>query len=99
MGMAAQQEIEPGVGGLLVDFGRMRKQNRKLIVQNTGGRLLDVVHAIKMSIVDADKMQSLAHALDRLAFVHQHAYSDPFKAGQSADGVVIAENAAARAIQ
>ena len=93
MGMAAQQEIEVGMGSLPIHFRRVRDQNRKLVVGYRGSRLLDVVHSVEMGIVDAAEMKALAAALNNVALVEQHPYSHRLQSRHHANRVVIAEHA------
>ena len=93
MGMAAQQEIEVGMGSLPIHFRRVRDQNRKLVVGYRGSRLLDVVHSVEMGIVDAAEIEALAAALNNVALVEQHPYSHRLQSRHHANRVVIAEHA------
>ena len=68
MGMA-EQEIEVGMGSLPIHFRRVRDQNRKLVVGYRGSHLLDVVHSVEMSIVDAAEVNAFTITLDKIAFV------------------------------
>ena len=56
MGMAAEQQVEIGVGGLAIDLRRVRQEDGELVVRDLRGRLLDVVHAVVMGVVDAGEM-------------------------------------------
>src|SRR6478672_13501356 len=93
MGMAAQQDIEGGMGSLPIHFRRVRDQNRKLFVGYRGSRLLDVVHSVEMGIVDAAEMEALAAALNNVALVEQHPYPHRLQPRHHANRVVIAEHA------
>ena len=59
MGMAAQQDIEAGSGGLPIHFRRVREQNGKLVVRDRGSSLLDVVHSVGTGIVDPPEIEML----------------------------------------
>src|SRR5262249_54932740 len=91
VGVAAQQQIESGLGRLAKDLRRMREQDGKVIARNAGGGLADVVHAIEVRVVDAGKMNALSPALDRHAFVEQHADAHVLERRHHADRVVIAQ--------
>src|SRR5215831_12423601 len=64
MGVAAQQKIEVRVRSLPVNLGRVRDQDRELVMRDSRGRLLDIVDAIEVSIVDAGEVDAVASALD-----------------------------------
>jgi hypothetical protein len=53
MRVPAQQKIEPGVRGLPVDLRRMRQQDRECIQRDVGARLLQVVRAVEVRVIDA----------------------------------------------
>ena len=53
MRMPGQHHVEAGMGGLPVDLGRVRQQHGQLALGNIGRRLLDIVDAKEMGIVDA----------------------------------------------
>src|SRR5512132_683043 len=99
VGMATQQHIEIGMGGLAIDFGRMGKENRKLVVRELGRNLFDVVGAIVVSIVDADQMDALIPANDRLHFIEQHSDAHFFHARNHADGIMVSEHAVNRTLE
>src|SRR6478672_1631143 len=92
MGMAAQQDIEGGMGSLPIHFRRVRDQNRKLFVGYRGSRLLDVFHSVEMGIVDTAEMEALAAALNNVALVEQQPYSHRLQSRHHANRVVIAEH-------
>ena len=72
MGMAAQQDIEAGSGGLPIHFRRVREQNGKLVVGYCGSSLLNVLHSVEMGVTNAAEMDALAAALNNDALVEQH---------------------------
>ena len=93
MSVASQEDVEIGMRRLPVDFGRMRQENREGVVRDALRRLLDIIHAVEMRVVDASKMNGRASALDLLLFIEQHLDSHLFERGHHADRVVIAEHA------
>ncbi len=99
MGVPGEQGVEPGMGGLTVDLGRMREQNRECVGRNIGRGLLDIVDAEEMRVVDPGKMDLLAVADDRLRFVQQHLYAHVLQFWNHADRVVIAEHAIDRPLR
>jgi hypothetical protein len=56
--MSAQQQIEPSMRCLAIDFWRMRKKDGKSLIRNTRGRLLYVVTPKVMRVVDARQEKS-----------------------------------------
>jgi hypothetical protein len=70
--MTGEQEIEIGMRRLAEDFRGVRDEDRERIVRNPRSRLLDIVHAIEMGIVDAREMDLRAAALDGRALIDQH---------------------------
>ena len=99
MGVAAQQELEVGVGGLPVNLRRVRDENRKRFVRDIGGSLLDIVDAVEMGIVNARKVDVRAAARDRLAFVEENLDAHVLEPGNEADRIVIAEDAVDRPLE
>src|SRR6476660_9280982 len=93
MGVAAQQEIEFGISRLPIHFRCVRDQNRKLVEGYRGSCLLDVVHSVEMSIIDASEIKVLAAALNNFALVEQHPYSHGLQSRHHANCVVIPEHA------
>src|ERR1700687_1945303 len=53
VGMAAQHQIEIGVGRLAINFRGVRQQNRELTIRYLQRRFFDVVHPIEMRVVDS----------------------------------------------
>ena len=84
---------------LPVDFRRMGQEDRKLVMRNPFGGLLDIVHAIEVGIVDAGKVKARAAAFDGLRFVEQHSDAHLFQRRYHANRVVIAENAVDRTLE
>ena len=64
MSVACQEDVEIGMRRLPIDFGRMRQENREGVVRDALRRLLDIIHAVEMRVVDASKMNGRASALD-----------------------------------
>jgi len=81
VGMSTQKEIEAGMCGLAVNFGRMRQQYRKPIAWNFGRCLFDVIHPIIVGIVDAGEVDAFITARNWIALVEQYADSHFFKFG------------------
>jgi hypothetical protein len=93
VGVAAQKKLKIGVRRLPVDFRRMRKQNGKLIMRDSGRCILDIVSPVVMSIVDASEMKTLTVKSDRLRFVKQHPYTHLFQSRDHTDRIVIPQHA------
>jgi hypothetical protein len=53
VGMPTQKQIEAGMGSLAVNLGRMRQQDRKRMVWNSGRRFFDIVDPVIVGIVNA----------------------------------------------
>jgi hypothetical protein len=51
--MPTQKQIEAGMGSLAVNLGRMRQQDRKRMVWNSGRRFFDIVDPVIVGIVNA----------------------------------------------
>ena len=58
--------------------------------------LFDVIHAIKMGVVNAGQIDRCTPTLDRLTFIQQHANSHRFEIGNHANSIVIAEHSVDR---
>ena len=52
MRMPAQQQIESSTRGLPVYFRRVGQKDRKVFVRNRIRRFLDIVHSVKVAVVD-----------------------------------------------
>src|SRR6478736_3761668 len=96
MGMAAQQDIEAGSGGLPIHFRRVRDQDGKLLARYRGSSPLGVVGT---GIADAAEIEALAAALNNGALVEQHPYSHRLQSRHYVNRVVIAEHAVDRAFE
>src|SRR3954453_15116187 len=96
MRMSAQYDIEPSVGSLPIDFGRMREQNRKDMIGDIGSGPLDVINSIIMGVVDPGKIDVLLLLLNRRTFIEQHFYSHAFQTGNHADRIMITQNSVDR---
>src|SRR3954453_16192562 len=59
MRMPAQHHIEMFPRSLLVDFGRMRQQNRKRVLGNLRRGLPDIVGPVEMRVVDPGEIDGL----------------------------------------
>ena len=59
MGVSAQQQTEIGMGRLLINFRRVRKQDRERVARYPGTGLFDVVRTVEMRIVDACDIYAL----------------------------------------
>ena len=59
MGVSAQQQTEIGMGRLLINFRRVRKQDRERVARYPGTGLFDVVRTVEMRIVDASDIYAL----------------------------------------
>ena len=75
MRMPADQHIEIGIGGLPIDFWGMGYQNGEFTWRDSDRCLFNVVHSVKVCVIDADKMNALATALDRFRLIHQDSNS------------------------
>src|ERR1700737_1701197 len=72
MGVSAQQQTEIGMGRLLINFRRVRKQDREHVARYPGTGLFDVVRTVEMGVVDACDIYPLIIAVYGLAFIEQH---------------------------
>ncbi len=95
----AQQQIESRMRGLPVNFRRVGQKNREVFVRNCVRGFLDIVHSVKVGIVDPRQMNPLPAAFDDNAFVEQHSYPHRLQVGDHADRIVIAQNAVHRSFQ
>ena len=59
MGMAAQEQIEPGMRSLPVNFRRVRQENSESVLWDLLRGLFDVVDPIIMRVVDAGQVDAL----------------------------------------
>jgi hypothetical protein len=59
MGVSAQQQTEIGMGRLLINFRRVRKQDRERVARYPGTGLFDVVRTVEMRIIDASDIYAL----------------------------------------
>ena len=57
MGVAAQQKIESGMGGLAIDLGGVREEDREFTLRDLRARLLDIVDPEIMRVIDAREME------------------------------------------
>ena len=80
--------------GLPVDLRRVRQQHEKLTLGDVGARLLDIVDAIEMRVVDAGQMDlrrrrgsSVTFSLSSMRNAHV------LELGDHADGIVVSEHA------
>src|SRR6516165_10480333 len=96
MRMPADQYVKISIGGLPIDFRSMGNQNGELIGRDSNYSLFDIVHSVKMGVIDADQMDAVLTALDRFCLVHQESDPQIFQPWQQSDGVVIAEHAVSR---
>src|SRR5262249_7411730 len=78
------------------DFRSMGYQNGELIGRDSSYSLFDIVHSVKMGVIDSDEIDAVATALDRLCLVHQESDPQMFQPRQQSDGIVIAEHAVSR---
>ena len=69
MGVSAEKQAKVGIGCLLVYLRCVRQQNRKIPAGDSGRRLLNVVDAIKMRVVDTSEVNALIATLNRVIFV------------------------------
>ena len=69
MRMPGHQEIKIRMCSLAVDFGRVRKQNRKLVMWNFAGGFFKILDAIVVGVVDARQMNPLMTSPDRHRFI------------------------------
>ena len=99
MRVAAQQEIEIGMDGLAIDFRRVRNENREFVRRHARGCLLDIVHAVEVSIVDAGDVNPLVAALDRHGLVEQNLDAHVFESWHHQNRIVIAEHCVNRALE
>src|SRR3954470_7853486 len=99
VGMATEKDIETGMCGLAINFGRMRQQDGESVARNSGCRLLDVIDAIIMRIVDPGEVNRFICARYDLAFVEQ--YSDPhvFKFGNHENRIVVSQHGVDRSLE
>src|SRR5579883_4817 len=84
---------------LPVYLRRVGKKNGEVLVRNRVRGFLDIVHSVKMRVVDPRQMNLLAAAFDGGAFVEQHSYPHAFKARDHPDRVVVAQDAINRPFQ
>ena len=92
VGMATEKDIEAGMCGLAVNFGRMRQQDGESVARNFGCRFLDVIDPIIMRIVDAGEVDRFISARNDLAFVEQYSDSHVFKFGNHENRIVVSQH-------
>src|ERR1700691_3610029 len=80
------------MSSLPVDLRRMREKNRKRLIGNFGGCLLDIVHAIEVCVVNAREIDSCAASFDCDVLIEQHPYANILKIRNHQDAIVVAEN-------
>ena len=85
--------------GLAVDLRRVRQQDRELATWDRSRRLLDIVDAVEVRIVDPGQMQPGTILLDHVGFVQEHADAHVLELRDHADRVVVAQHPVDRAFQ
>ena len=94
--MAAQQKIKTGNGCLVINFWRVRKQDRKCLAWNAQCGRFDIMGVKIMGIVNTGQIDGRPATLNWFTLIDQHANPHHYKIRDHADGVVIAEHAADR---
>ena len=88
--MPAQQQIEPGVGGVAINLRSVGQQNRKSVGRNGGGRFFDIIDPIVMRVVDTGQIDALATPREEFALIEQYTNPHVLEAGHHANAIVIA---------
>ena len=99
VGMPAQQQLEPRMRGLPIDFRGMRQQDRKLPGRHARCRLFDIVDPVVVGIVDADEVNVLPAPLDCRRLVEQHPDPDLLQVRYHAYRVMVAQDAVHRTLE
>ena len=78
--------------GLPVNFGRVGQKDRKVFVRNRIRRFLDIVHSVKVGVVDPRQMNQMPDVFDDNTIIEQHSYPHRLQIGDHADRIVITQN-------
>ena len=69
---SAEEQAEIGVGSLLIDLWGMRQEDGESFYRDSCCRLLNIIDAIKVCIINAGEVNSVIAAFNRVIFVQQH---------------------------
>ena len=64
--MPAEEQAKISIGSLLINLWRMRQQDRELPYRNPRRRLLNIIDAIKVCVINAGEIDLLIAAFNRL---------------------------------
>ncbi len=57
--MATEQQVKVGMGSLLVDFRRVREENRELVCRYSSSCLFELSARLKVRIIDTRQVEAL----------------------------------------